>query len=245
VVEINGGEIGRKLEAVAAQITVNDGLIDDDFSTYEGTITEVNGGSIVGRLRISGSVLNVRNGSVGTGTNSSIRDSEFNVSGGTVNNFTTRNTTIRVDAGELANWVIQDSVVEFHGGIHGHHKINGSELSIYGGVFTRFFEANSESTVTIYGQGFLLDGQPIPGLDSPGDSVIVPGRGGAVLTGVATNGDPIEFELFEFQACRQCEHHDVFTFDSTVRVVFATPEPSTLLLMMVATVGMLMPRRGK
>ena len=89
VVEINGGEIGRKFEAVDAQVTVNDGLIDGDFSTYEGTITEVNGGSILGTLDIlKGSIQNVRGGSVGTGTNSRIWDSEFNVSGGTVRKFT-------------------------------------------------------------------------------------------------------------------------------------------------------------
>jgi hypothetical protein len=66
---------------------------------------------------------------------------------------------------------------------------------ILGGVLPANFLVDPGAEVDIYGKSFLLNNQPLAGLEQPGDSLLLSARGGQTLNVVLADGSLLEWRL--------------------------------------------------
>jgi hypothetical protein len=96
---------------------------------------------------------------------------------------------------------------------------DGSLVVFAGGSIGDAFHAFAGSSVQLFGSEFMIDGLSVPGLQNPGDSVVVDLRDGAQLTGRLLDGSMIDFDLnsvFNVDA-------DYFDPAATVQLALAPP----------------------
>ena len=196
-VNISGGSVGENLDAEGAQINLSSGEIGREFKAFNGTEVNITGGSIGDLSRaFSGSTINMFAGAIESGFDAY---GDVNVYGGTI-----------VDHFDA----MEGSVVHFSGGVHGSFigASSGSEVNISGGSFGALFRANDGSVVRVSGGSFFdgfeteqgsavefagddfrINGEPIQGLESIGDSQPVSIAHDDLLTGTYLDGTPFAF----------------------------------------------------
>lgn len=185
LINISGGSIGDFADARAGSIwNITGGEVGGGFEALSGSEVSLQGGKVNNLFRArSGSTVRISEGSIEDSFEAGDGSQVF-MSGGEVGDF------FLVNAG--SNVAISDGVVgRFM------KAESGSDLTIAGGLFGDSFQALSGSDIELFGTEFLLDGAPVPGLEAPGDSILLTERGGAALTGRYANGDPIDFTLEE------------------------------------------------
>jgi hypothetical protein len=184
---VYGGSIGRNFEAFGATVNIYDGYIGDSIDSgdaFLGTVINMSGG------RIDGGFTAWRGSTVNL-INGQIgpdfhpfAGSTFNMSGGSV-------------GGGFAAWT-------------------GSRWNLSGGRVGSPAQSNGFGvpTLTIRGIEFQLDGEPVEGLNAPGDQVVIPTLDGtgARLTGRLEDGTPFSFRDSAGQRLR-----------NPVRLVLAEP----------------------
>lgn len=175
---IEGGAVGRGLEVYGGTISMTGGTVGSDsggsaFLTYSGSVVNISGGTIVGRIQAYlGSEVNIDGGTVNTGITAS-SGSVLNISGGTVGD------SSRASSG---------SVVSISGGSVGSafRAEAGSRVTLSGGTVSFDFNAFSGSQVELIGGEFELNGVSFVQSSislTPGD----------VFTGTLADGSPFLF----------------------------------------------------
>jgi PEP-CTERM motif len=151
----------------------NGGIVGNNFAALDATLN-INGGTIGRNLEVVNTALSVTDGSVG---------SNFIAGSGTVVTITGGTLGGATDANLGSTFNISGGTV---GG--NFRAKSGSSVSLSGGTVGRIFTARPGSSVNLIGGEFQLDGVPVAGLVSPGDSTILNLPDGSVLTGTHPDG---------------------------------------------------------
>jgi hypothetical protein len=137
--------------------------------------------------------VNVLGGSVGNGFDA-FRGSTVNISAGAVGtSFDAENGSVVNISGGLVGTEFEafsGSTVNISSGLVGNffQAHLGSMITLSGGAFGHHFDALTGSTLRIIGNEFRLDGVPIAGLGTPGDTLPFDLPVGGTLTGVLSDG---------------------------------------------------------
>jgi hypothetical protein len=250
-INIEGGTVGRYLEAVGATINMSAGLIDDYFHAYDGTIINVSGGTIdytsllhhdcvmnvsggsVLKTRIlDGSVLNV---SGGYATFLAFDGATINVTGGAIGNSEAfQGSTVNIGGGRSDNFNARaGSVVKLTGGQQtgGFHAWQDSEVNISGGTLSFFsFTAEENSKVNIVGSHFMLDGVDLAAQLSPGVPLRITSRD-VPLAGLLADGTPFNLPLTAIN-----RRANYFSPNAALSVTLV-PEPSMMLAQLLPLIA--------
>ena len=218
-VNITGGWAAFFAAMYGSTINMYDGLIYEPLEAYNGSVINFHGGSLAdGVLAESGSVFNIHGGTIGRdfqampGSTITMSGGEVGwafdlrttnhmlMSGGTLGRYATL-----YDGSWLENtgglitgdyFAIQDGATYIQrGGASGDRVLvaAGGFAGFTGGNIGHGFSANADGVVRMIGGDFLLDGEPIPGLNSGQPSVPVNLPEGSVLTGVLSDGSVFAF----------------------------------------------------
>ncbi len=122
----------------------------------------------------------------------------------------------------------------------GFHLFDGAHAEIRGGQITDSVQIDEGAIVDLFGRTFLLNDQPIPGLDKVGDVVTVFERGGELLSGVLEDGSELNWSLVPFP---RRTHPFAIENGAILRLHFV-PEPSTWLFALTALLTCSTLRRG-
>ncbi len=179
-----GGEIGRNLEIVGAELQVEGGVVRGIITALEGSRVEITGGNTNGRFTAVGAEVFVSGDAV-VGYFTVGLGSEVTIVGGQVSVGRRR---YPIDVKEGATLTFSGTAQTA-----GIAAQAGSQVIIAGGEIIEELDAFADSEVELIAAEFLLDGQPIVGL-SPGESLEFLEREG-VLSGQFVNGLEFEFEL--------------------------------------------------
>ncbi len=197
-------------------------------------ITVVEGGKLPGPFTAVGATVSLLGGeavSIGAA------DSELNISGGSIEDLSASSESqIDIAGGSIDLLTTFDSRIVMKSGEVGTVQLFGrSSMLLSGGRVGNSgradFNISGRSELEVVGTHFLLDGLPIPGLDSPGDTVILESRGGAGLTG--SLADDTDFRL----RLRQ----EFIDPNATLRITLI-PEPSSVSLASAALVAAMVRR---
>lgn len=85
------------------------------------------------------------------------------------------------------------SFVDMSGGMIGSLSVIGATVQLSGGLFGDSVDVYSGATLALWGGEYFVDGLPIAGLDSPGDSLTWDDRLDGTLSGVLADGTPFIF----------------------------------------------------
>jgi hypothetical protein len=171
-----GGTIGDNFEAVGAEVTISGGSVGYAFDAFAGTTLNVSGGTIGNAFEaLPGSAVVIEEGTFGRGVHIHA-GSNVAIHGG------------RFGDGFEAQ---SSSYVPITGGVFAGVRVRtGASMSLSGGAFGKFV-TDSVSAVQLLGAEFLLNGQPIAGLEEEGNSVLVDLPSSGILSGVLSDGTPI------------------------------------------------------
>ncbi len=195
-VDVAGGEVGNKLEAVAAEVNISSGTVGDLLDAYDGTTLTMTGGELgYGAHVDNGSVFHL-SGGISRGVSAS-RGAVINVVGGEINSSTAlySGSAMTLSGGILDRVTVQDATVEVSGGVvRGSFSAGtGSNVTLRGGRFSDGFSTTSSGAVLTQGGEFYLDGVAIEGISTPGDSLTINVPLGSVISGTLTDGTTFAF----------------------------------------------------
>lgn len=176
---ISGGEIRGDLEAEGATVNVSGGR-SGGMALFRYGNAVISGGEFTRGISVmSGSQLLATGGTL-TGISTSLGDSDL--SG-------IAHTKAIVDGATVASLRANDeSEIEVRSGIVGDSDAVGGKLVFRGGALGDSHEW-IEGSVELHGYNFQVDGVPVAGLDSTGDTRLFNYSGGAV-TGTLSDGTP-------------------------------------------------------
>lgn len=197
-----GAEIGDHFAAVDATLNINQGTVGIGLEIVDSTVT-MTGGSIGRHFKVYG-------------------HSTVNVAGGTVdNNFHIRDTSTL----NISGAAVLDSTIAFPGG-----TINMSDgvverliafdqgtLHVSGGNVLHAMHTYTDSSASLYGGEFELDGVPLDVSAAPGGTMGVDVPAGSILTGTLADGTVIVLSELD----RNPNLHDEIA-DGTLKLVSAT-----------------------
>ncbi len=178
-------------------LVVNDGsTIEPDFQAGWGSQIKITGGIVGQNFEAVGATVNITGGSVENGFNA-LNGSVVNISGGSVEgSFRAANgSTVDITAGTHNGLsALNGSVVNVSGGSLGNlSALNDSVVNVSGGSLGSRFNIESGSSTNIVGSGFRLDGVPIGGLGTPGNTLAFDLPDESVLSGTLADGTPFAF----------------------------------------------------
>lgn len=192
---------------VAANTQLNllaGGSIGDDFDALDGSEVNISGGSVGDRFAsLSGSSVNISGGSFGP-----IFDAAgtVRISGGSFDCCFNAFGEVTVSGGSFTNafQAFSGSLVNISGGSIGRdfRALGGSEVNISGGTMGDNFDTSSASNLSFVGGNYHLDGVPILGLSSTGDTLSINLPDGSVLSGVFADGTPFAFSSADADTIR-------------------------------------------
>jgi hypothetical protein len=174
-----GGALNKYFSAVGAELNVTGGSVGDRLQLLD-TVATLSEGSVGDDLTaLSGSTVNISGGTVGFRFNAET-GSTVNISGGTVDRGfnANANSTINITGGDIEN--VFEAKAD-------------STVNISGGTVGKFFRALAGSNVNFSGGELRLNGVPVPGLESAGDSVNLSLPPDSILTGTLTDGSVFVF----------------------------------------------------
>jgi hypothetical protein len=202
-VEMNSGRIDAGYHAIDSTLIINGGHLARRLKAYNNAQVFVRGGTIEADARFyRNSSLNIEGGEVGGGIRMQ-PGSTMNMSGGTlyeVEGF--QNSTINIGGGAV-NHVMGSGLIRFTGGIV--ERIDVTEtyglVEFSGGTFGDNMRIRVGAKAIVHASEFRLNGNLVPGLVNPGDSVTIPIQTIAhdyltrsdYLSGVFENGLPFVF----------------------------------------------------
>ena len=196
----DGGVLGRLFAAGApdgssahVEVNITGGEVRSNFAAFAGSTINISGGEVAGGFNAGpNSIVNISGGSVG-----------------------------RINIGFGSLIASPDSTVNISGGEVGRQStaLSGSTINIRGGVVSPFFKANLGSTINISGGEFFLNGEPVVGLESVGDSVSVD-LSAANLTATLADGTVRVFGPIRFDDIR----------NATVNLIRSPLLPATSLI---------------
>jgi hypothetical protein len=229
---INGGVVGRNLEAVGSTVSITDGTIGVGMNAYHGSVFAISGGTIEGYFEVNrGAIVNIAGGSFGTGLESHT-DSVVYISGGSIDNgfwasgathlfgsqFILDGVDITSSLTPNVPFVIPDRDVLLTGILTDGSSFD-FDLNSTGATGQDYFLATATLTVTLGRPGdFDSDG------DTDGDDFLAWQRGQS----------PNPLSSTDLAAWRTN-----FGAGATTPVVTAVPEPGTWPLVALALVGLL------
>ena len=212
----------------------NGGALNDSFNAGRGSEVIVNGGAIGNNFEAVGAIVNLIEGEIGSefdafgGTN-------VTVVGGTIGEsfYVGNGSSISLYDGQIGQGLeaAYGSVVNISGGIVDFVRLqHGAQATISGGLVN--LVAYPDAVVELVGTQFLLDGIPIPGLNSPGDSIVLANRNGEFLQAMLSDGIVNDYIL------RGPSRTEIgnFSAGSTLRLTLIVPEPAPQMLFVVALV---------
>jgi hypothetical protein len=202
-VEINAGRIDAGYHAIDSTLVINGGHVARRLHAYNNSQVFVRGGTLEADAWFyRNSSLNIQGGEVGGGIRMQ-PGSTMNMSGGTIHEVEAfRGSTVNIDGG-IVNHVMGSGLIRFTGG--NVERIDITETNglaeFSGGTFGDNMRIRVGAKATVYASEFRLNGNLIPGLVNPGDSVTIPIKPQAhdyltrsdYLSGVFENGLPFVF----------------------------------------------------
>lgn len=225
---------GRIANAVAwdgSTYNIRGGVVGSQFNAEEGSTVNISGGEVTPDFRAVGGTVNISGGEVGRLFNT-FSGSVVNITGGVVgHSFRVFNGgRARIAGGEVGpNFEVSaGGQANMTGGSLGPGlKLGGggAVMNVSGGSLSDNAAVYPNAELHLIGDEFRLDGVLIPGLQEPGDSVLVTERQRRVLTGELTDGAGVRFVLDDvFQAGRPWFHPLAIV---RLTVGLPVPEPST------------------
>ncbi len=167
VLEVEGGDIGRFLRAESGtDLRISSGAIGSNAYAREGSSVSISGGTVgAGFDTASGSVVDISGGDVAL----QIARGDVRISGGTVHGFSADpGSDVVITGGKIRSGLRADfnSRLIIAGGIIGDRfNAGGGEVHISGGAFGSRFVVHGDSSATLEGTGFRLNGVPVTNLD--------------------------------------------------------------------------------
>jgi hypothetical protein len=196
-VTVEGGRIAEAFHAIGSEVTLESGTIARRFNAYEGAVVDVRGGLLDGDSQFfHNATLNVFGGELGQTTMRS--GATANVHGGTLFHFGgARGSQINIYGGQV-NQLGSGGEVNVYGGNFGSFYADGPAARLAGGAYPDNVHVGDTTTLVLEGSEFRIDGLPIAGLSSPGESLDVNmSTETRVLSGVFTDGTPFAFSEAE------------------------------------------------
>ncbi|MCA9263900.1 MAG: hypothetical protein KDA60_08610 [Planctomycetales bacterium] len=178
LIDASAGSLPYGIRAGQTLVVDSGGTVGDHFNAGSGSEVSILDGGVVGmNFEVNDAVVEVMGGNVGNGFEV-FGDSSVDIRGGRIGEaFALHGGHVNISGGHLAGGINND----------------GASVRISGGAIGDGL--NSFRTIEIFGSNFLLDGQPIPGLEFVGASrdVFSPFVGYTTLTGVLSDGSPFAF----------------------------------------------------
>lgn len=195
-VNISGGVVDHGIQAGNFRATNTNVFVNVSGGTVagitanSGSTVNISDGSVGNVWANAGSVVNFSGGSLGDRTRAD-RGSTFNISGGSVGRFfeAGSHSTVNISGGTIGDLfsVGFNADISISGGVVPEFQIFADgTLNISGGNLGGFSGFSGEATIT--GSEFQFNGAPIPGLESPGDSVTFPTTSTGLLTTTFADG---------------------------------------------------------
>ncbi len=243
ILNISGGIFSRT-SSISGDANISAGLFPEGslLEAQAGSDVHINGGSFMGLRdedldegvgRRDASVAAQRGSRVvvngGLLSSLGVFGADATITGGTLSLLYATGATSRVSGGTFSNGVI---------------SFTGNFIAS-GGEFDGYFYANQGANIELVGTEFLIDGEAIDGLLEPGDSVVVNDRGGALLSGILSDGSAFDFMLNEVLVDEPfaSRTEDYFSQSATLKLTLV-PEPTTAVLMLCSlAIGMTQGRR--
>ena len=269
---VSGGGMGRA-EVVGGEVEISGGSMGL-LGAVEGSHVNISAGDVGGVYALNETTVNVSGGSVGNTGDDMLIDtgSRLNFSGGYIDWLVVRGVaTICGNENEATlggMYVEQNGVANISGNtllysfvdavsggqinIMGGHSNSdtyigaesGGVLNVGGGLLDGPFYVTADSSVQLFGTSFLLDGLPIDGLNSPGDTLVLAARDGAVLTASLADGSPLDIVLNTDPDAPFNDYIDYIDSAATLRLI-VVPEPSRFVLLAIALLVLINIRRRK
>jgi len=197
VVNISGGRLAGLLSVIDSEVNVSGG--SGRIEAFGGEVN-ISGGSSVFVSAQPGTVVNLSDGSIGSGFTATA-GSEVNISGGSV--------------GAIFNAAL-DSVVNISGG-----TFESGEF--FNGAFGRFFHAQHFSNVNLFGSEFVLDGVLLDDSLTIDNAFTIVDRD-VTLSGVLADGSPFSF-LLNSRPSSDGSVTDLFRTTATLTVTLVSSAP--------------------
>ncbi len=171
-----GASVGDHFAATNAVLNIDGGDVGIGLEVVDSTVNMTSGS--VGRYfrALGNSTVNITGGSVAS--NLQARDNSIiNISGDTTVDTAgaSSGTTINLDSGTVNVLSASDS----------------GTINMHGGLLHMFMSLGANADANLFGGEFYLDGVPITGLDSPGDTAQVQVPAGSILSGTLSDGTVI------------------------------------------------------
>jgi hypothetical protein len=222
------------------------GHLGDSFSAGPGSAIEIDGGAVGNDLEAIGAKVHLVSGQIGERFDA-LDGAEVIVEVGNIGNqfYAAWGSEVTLNGGSIGQFLASNgSRIKIHGGsIRSIGATTGAQVEIDGGGgYADLFplSAASNTFVHLVGSNFLLDGVPIAGLVSPGDSLVMPNRNGELLAVRLRDGSTAQFRLRPGTRGQSGN----FALDSTLRLTLVVPEPSKILpIVMSFLPAALRPRR--
>jgi hypothetical protein len=173
-----GASVGANLEAIGATVNIRGGKIGPNLDALADTSINISAGTVGPGAHVgNGAMMNITGGTIGSIYADS--GSVVNISGGEVGLVRGRiGTRINISGGRIGD---------------GSQSNDGAEITFSGGTIGDHFALGSHGTLTIIGDDFRVNGQPVGNLQSIGDSTQVAVDTFSALTGVLQDGTPFAF----------------------------------------------------
>lgn len=231
VVNFEGGEAGL-FELYRAEVNVNSGNVWR-LQGYANSTIRINGGAVTGVSDVDDSTVIVNGGTLGS--LSVAPGNHIEINGGTIERlrFSRIGAEAMMRGGTITHEVFLSGGATFHvlgGTIERTLRIpSGDHIIVSGGTVASIGHINtlSGAELTLRGRAFTLDGQPIPGLSRPGDSLILTDRPDQTLNAILADGLPLN--IYVGTVFQQLPVRDRISPASTLRLILV-PEPATLAI---------------
>ncbi len=168
-------------------LNINSGTVGTGLTVNAGGVVNINGGTVGDFLEVvAGGTVNLNAGGVLGDRVTPFNGSTFNINGGSIGEFfePRNNTAVNISGGTIGEGFSLgfDTRVSISGGVVPSIQYVGvgGVLNLSGGNIDSFFANDTDTTIS--GSEFMLDGAPIPGLETPGSSVTIPTSSGFLTT---------------------------------------------------------------
>jgi hypothetical protein len=193
--DVRGGQVGL-FEAYKSNVRISGGIARS-VTAYTGSSVHISGGQTFRVTAREGVRVDVEAGQVGSLV--AYSGSDISIEGGSIDR-------LQVLSGGMANLHGGQIVTELSLGSQPFHMTGGvipqslivpvgAHFLIAGGALgasgQAVFDARTGSEITLFGRQFLLGGQPVAGLSSPGDSIILANRPDLNLDVILADGSPL------------------------------------------------------
>ena len=140
-----------------------------------------------------GQVLNLADGGV-IDTDLIATSATLNIDGGSIGyQSKIYNSDVNFNAGQVNARIYKDTNVNMTGGLLLSQFYDGASLDLHGGIVDDDFIVRDGASISIHGSDFRLNGTPVAGLETIGETLPVNIGDGAVLTGVLEDGSVFLF----------------------------------------------------